>query len=321
MKVRFCITGLFAIVAAAHAQNGARNAPEAAIRPVQDSGMEKLPDGSEGRSVEFRGSGGTFIPAYMRRPAGPGPFPVVVLLHGGAAHKEVTYSLGRAAIPPVKNFVDAGWAVFAIDFREKASERPVEWDDAAAAVDAVKRLPFIDGRRVALFGGSHGAGVITRLASRIDAQCAVVCAPAALDLPEISKAVDQGVEVVGVLKKMIAEAERKYGAKMTEIGKNRARYGYESALTEVPNVRFPILIVNGRNDTSSPVSVVQTYAASLSASGKEVDTYFPNDGLHGFYFGFLDNRNSGKPPNVTPETREAARRAVAFIRKHFARPD
>ena len=289
----------------------------AGIRHVEGSGPEKLPDGSTGRIVEFRGSDGTYIPAYMRRPDGPGPFPVVVILHGGAAHKEVTCSIGRAAIPPAASFVAAGWAVFSIDFRPSAAMQSIEWDDAMAAIEAVRRVPFIDGKRVALYGGSHGAGVIARLASRVNVQCGVLCAPAALDLIEISKAVAKGVEVVGVLKKMIAQAEQTHGAKMAEIEKDPAKYGYESAMTEAAQVRFPILIVNGRNDTSAPPSVVEAYAAKLRSLGKPVEMYLPDDGLHGFYFGFLDNRNTGKPANVTPQTKEAASRAVAFMRKYF----
>jgi dipeptidyl aminopeptidase/acylaminoacyl peptidase len=298
------------LVLAQGADNGIRNAA--------GSKNESLSDGSTGRVVEFRSSDGTYLPAYIRRPSGHGPFPVIVLLHGGAANAEVTYALGRTTEPPAGDFVAAGWAVLTIDFRAKATVRGIEWDDTKAAIDAVRQLPLIDGNRVALFGGSHGAGVISRLASRVDVRCGVLCAPAAIDLIEISKAVDRGVEVVGVLKKMIADAETRYGVKLSEVEKDPAHYGYESALTEASKVRFPIMIINGRNDTSSPTSVVQAYADRLRASGKKVETYFPEDGRHGFYFGFMDNRNSGKPPNFTPETREAGKRATAFVRKHFA---
>lgn len=144
----------------------------AQIRAVEGNGVEKLPDGSEGRVMEFRGSDDSFIPAYLRRPNRQDAVPVVVLLHGGAASKDVTYSLGRAAIPPVADFVAAGWAVFCIDFRSQAAQRTSEWGDTIAAIEAVKRLPSIDKSRVTLFGGSHGAGVLSRLASRTDAQCA-----------------------------------------------------------------------------------------------------------------------------------------------------
>ena len=78
-------------------------------------------------------------------------------------------------------------------------------------------------------------------------------------------------------------------------------------LTEAANVRCPLLLVSGRDDSSSPPSVMETYAAKLRAAGKEVELYLPDHGPHGFYFG---------NPRI-PETEEVARRAVAFIAKHF----
>jgi len=169
-------------------------------------------------------------------------------------------------------------------------------------------LPLIDGKPPAVLGGSRGGGVLSRLASRVDFRCAVLCAPALIDLITISKAAARGELVDPMIKKIIANAEKKYGATMAEIEKDPARYGYESALTEAPKVRCPILIVNGRNDKSSPISAVQAYADKLRACGKKVETYFPENGLHGFYFGL---------PSPTPETGEAAKRAVAFMQRYL----
>jgi acetyl esterase/lipase len=76
-------------------------------------------------------------------------------------------------------------------------------------------------------------------------------------------------------------------------------------------MRRPILIINGRNDTSSPVAVMETYRDRLRAAGKSVDTYFPDNAPHGFYF--------GNPRPLHPQTDEAIARAVDFIRKSFAR--
>jgi hypothetical protein len=47
--------------------------------------------------------------------------------------------------------------------------------------------------------------------------------------------------------------------------------------------------------------------ARLSAAGKQVETYQPANGPHGFYFGRPD----------IPETKEAPRLAVEFFRKCF----
>ena len=48
---------------------------------------EQFPDGSTGQVTEFKGVGGVAIPAFIRKPSGTGPFPVVVLLHGGTMAK------------------------------------------------------------------------------------------------------------------------------------------------------------------------------------------------------------------------------------------
>jgi dipeptidyl aminopeptidase/acylaminoacyl peptidase len=287
-----------------------------AIRNVAGKDVEALPDGSSGRVMEFRAADGSFIPAYLRRPQGSGSSPIIVMLHGGVPNPGITYALGRTSTPPTADFVAAGWAVMVIDYKPNPTVPTTDREDAMAAIEAVRHLPLIDGGRVALFGGSHGGSVISRLASRVDVRCAVMCSPAVLDLIEISKAIDRGTEVAGVLKKMAAAAPEKYGATLEKVARNPAKYGYESALLEAGQVRFPVMIVNGRNDTSAPIAVSQAYVDRLKSAGKEVESYFPDDGLHGFYFGFLDNRE-GKPANVTPETREAARRATIFIRKYF----
>ena len=60
----------------------------------------------------------------------------------------------------------------------------------------------------------------------------------------------------------------------------------------------------------SPVSIIDIYVAKLRAAGKPVETYLPDNGPHGFYWGHPD----------IPETKEAARRVVAFFQKQFGHP-
>jgi dipeptidyl aminopeptidase/acylaminoacyl peptidase len=272
-----------------------------------DAGWEQLPDGSRGAVTEFLGAGGVAIPAYLRKPAGPSPFPVIVLLHGGPAGKEVTYSLGRSS-PPAGEFARAGWAVFAIDYRPDTSPPPrTVLEDTVEAVGAVRKLPFIDPARVGMMGGSRGGGVVSRLIARVDCKGAVLCAPAGLDLIEIKKAVGRGEEVIGVLKKMVANLEEQRGATAEEIEMDPARYGYTSALTEAAQARCPVFLISGRNDPASPCSVVDVYVSRLRAAGKRVDAYLPDNGPHGFHFAHPD----------IPETHEAARRARAFFQECF----
>ncbi len=274
-----------------------------------DGDWENLPDGSMGQITEFHGVDGLAIPAYIRKPPGPGPFPVVVLLHGGKYGKQATLGLGRTQWPAAE-LIKAGWAVYSIDYRpsEKIAIVPIEFDDSVAAVEAVRKLPFIDPTRVGLMGGSHGAQVASRLVSRVNIKGAILCAPAALDLIEDKKAHGRHDNMVPILMKMVGDMEAELGAKAEEIEKDPGRFHYSSALTEIAQVRAPILIVNGRDDDNSPVSIIDIYVNKLRAAGKQVDTYLPEHGHHGFYFGHPD----------VPETQEASRRAVEFFRKQFA---
>jgi acetyl esterase/lipase len=270
---------------------------------------ERFPDGSTGRNEEFRGIGGIAIPAYIRKPDGPGPFPVVVMLHGGRYGKAATVGMGRSTRSPTADFIKEGWAVYSVDYRpsEKMLE-PIEIDDTIEAVKAVRKMPFIDPTRIGFLGGSHGANVASRLISRVDASGAILCAPAAIDLIEVKKAPGRGEAIVPILKRLIAEMEAKLGASAEEIEKDPARYGYRSAFTEAAQARCPILIINGRDDDNSPPSVIEAYVARLRAAGKPVETYLPDHGPHGFYFGRPD----------IPAWKESTRRAVEFFRRRFA---
>jgi len=271
---------------------------------------EKFPDNSTGQETEFHGVGGVSIAAYVRKPDGPGPFPTIVLLHGGRNSKGATMALGRSTESPTEDFIQTGWAVYSIDYRpaEKIAIVPIEFDDCVEAVKAARAFPFVNPKRIGLMGGSHGAQITSRLVSRTDASGAVLCAPAALDLIEDKKAAARGEKVVPILLKMAADMEHERGATAEEIEKDPAKYGYSSALTEIAQVRCPILIINGRNDDNSPVSIIDLYVKKLQNAGKQATTYLPDNGPHGFYFGHPD----------IPESKEAAHQAVAFLQKCFA---
>jgi enterochelin esterase-like enzyme/dienelactone hydrolase len=270
---------------------------------------ERFADGSVGQATEFRGAGGLAIPAYIRRPAGDGPFPAVVMLHGGRYRKGASAGMGRSTQAPVADFLQAGWVVYATDYRpnDKVSIEPIETDDTIEALKAVRALPYVDARRVGLWGASHGANVTSRVVSRADLSGAILCAPAAMDLIEVKQAIGRGEPVVAILKKLIADMEKKHGASAEEIAKDPGRYGYSSAMTETAQLRCPLLVINARDDDNSPPSIIERYVQKLRAAGKRVETYLPETGGHGFYVGRSQER----------EYREATQRSVAFFRECF----
>jgi enterochelin esterase-like enzyme/dienelactone hydrolase len=289
--------------------------PEFGGRAAATNGWQRLPDGSYGKEVEYTGVGGISLPGYVRKPEGSGPFPAIVYLHGGGAYPQGGAALarqGRTSSSPLADFLKAGWVVYAIDYRP--TDSPVvsvldarEIEDSVAAVEALRRLPFVDPERLGFVGCSHGAQLCTRLISRAKLKGAVICAPACFELPETKAAIARGAKVNVLVRRIIAAAEQKYGAPLEEVAKDPAKYGYASAVTEVAGVKCPVLFINGKNDDNSLYSVVGLYAGKLRAAGIETETYFPDNGPHGFY--------SGRP-NI-PEYKESTRLTVDFFKQQF----
>lgn len=298
-----------------------------------DGPWEELAGGITGRIASFEGVDGALIAGYVRKPAGEGPFPLVIILHGGGPTARPVNSesgderarlqleesirasnvLGRANKPPIPAFLAEGWAVYSIDYRTnpRYTLDPLEWDDTLIAVNRARTFSFVNPEKIAMFGGSHGAHVTARMASRVSLCCAVLCAPAGLDLIALSHLAEQGAPIGGN-QRLIREMEQRSGVKMSDIERNPGRYDYTSPLTEVAQVRCPILMISGRNDTSGPFPVMDRYVQELRAAGKAAESYHPENGPHGFYVA---------SPKEIPETAESTRRAVAFIESHFETPN
>lgn len=121
------------------------------------------------------GSGDWALPGTLTTPVGPGPFPVVVLVHGSGPHDR------DETIGPNKPFRDLAWglasrgvAVLRYEKRTKAHAaslvkiaRPTVkdevLDDALAAVALLRKTEGIDPKRVYVLGHSLGATLIPRI--------------------------------------------------------------------------------------------------------------------------------------------------------------
>ena len=288
----------------------------------KEGDWETLPDGTTGKTTTFKGKDGMLIGAYLRKPKGDGPFPVVVIFHGAGPNLRHTYVLGRANDKvdtlgryPIADFVAAGWAIYSMDYANRPARKlmeEIEVDDFVLGIESLRRLDFIDKKRLALFGHSHGGNLVCRVAARIDAACGVPGAPALLDYWETLKAFQSGTKVGDVVMQLVRLKEEQLGGKTEEMAKNPAKYGLHTAFMEVKDVRFPLLILNSRNDPAAPMPVTEAYVSKLKAAGKEVETYFPDNGPHSICFRSWDDVGP-----VSPETKECVRLTTAFIKKHF----
>jgi dienelactone hydrolase len=278
-----------------------------------DGAWENLADGSTGNTTFYISAAGEVIPAYVRKPAGAGPFPLVILIHGGGTSESGTYSLGRLMNPPTADFIAAGWAVYSMDFSSISGNTvaDLEWELTARAVETARRLPYVDARRVAMFGQSHGGILTCSAASKLDILCAVPCAPAAIDPIAAWRFTQSGGVISTALQGEVDRIAALYGVPMTTLAASPRAYGYFDITDEAPSVRHPLFLVSGLNDTSAPPPVMDDYGLALTAAGKYFETYYPADGPHGFVV--------SSP--LIPETYEFATRAVTFIAKYFSLAD
>jgi dienelactone hydrolase len=125
-------------------------------------------------------SGSDDCSAWFYRPAGPGPFPVVVMGHGLGAIRE----MGLA--PYAERFLAAGYAVLVFDYRHfgASTGEPRQLlsvarqrEDWKAAIAYARTRPETDADRVALWGSSFGGGHVVAVAAEIPVAAAIVQCP------------------------------------------------------------------------------------------------------------------------------------------------
>ena len=131
-------------------------------------------------SEVFYSSGNLRIQAYLYKPDGGGPFPVVIYNHGSRDGREqVSFPFPHVG----KMLTGAGYAVLVPERRGYGKSDGPTWrmevgndqsrlplrlqaeaDDVLAALDYLRTVPFADTQRVGVMGWSFG-GVVTMLAA------------------------------------------------------------------------------------------------------------------------------------------------------------
>lgn len=121
-------------------------------------------DGIE--QVMIRSYDGAHIPAAVRKPAGKGPFPAILYIHGGVGGSggKAAEGMLRGRVP--EHFHARGFVGMATDYRRFHFGED-EIQDVMAAYRKLESYPFVDKSRIAVIGGSHGGYLAQMLASRL----------------------------------------------------------------------------------------------------------------------------------------------------------
>jgi acetyl esterase/lipase len=264
------VFALAASVPAALAQESA--APKAPLTYPQVS-----EDACPAKIVSISGKAGNQVSAVVRQPPGAGPFPAIVLLHGGLSpypvEKLKEESLSR---PNYTRFLAAGFVIVVPTFRSREENPQTRdaLDDCLAVVDYVKKMPAVDPKSVAVLGGSGGGSLALELAGESDL-CGIVAG-------EPATVLFTGLMVRGM-------SDR--GPAFQDVMRNPKKY-YTPELqkftqAKIAQIHCPVLIVHG---DIHPLKIInqEIIVPELKAAGKSVGYIEYAGQPHAFWWGSQD---------------------------------
>jgi dipeptidyl aminopeptidase/acylaminoacyl peptidase len=225
-----------------------------------------LPEGRPFQSVTFASSDEQMVQGWLGLPAGAGPFPTILAMHGGP-HLVQTSSFD----PFAQAWLDHGFAFLTINYRGSTTfGRPFqeqiwgnlghwELEDMVAARNWLVEQGIARADAVLLNGGSYG-GYLTLwgLGRRPDLWAGGMALVPVTDM--LSDYEDASEALKGAMRAWMGGSPEE----------KRDQYIASSPITHAEQVRAPVLIIQGRHDTRVPPRQVELYEAKLKALGKPI---------------------------------------------------
>jgi dipeptidyl aminopeptidase/acylaminoacyl peptidase len=236
-----------------------------ACNATQTVSIESLVDAPAGVTSHFLfPTSGSSAEAYLTRPAGPGPFPLMILLHG---HTLGSMGGAETVVPEAEAFASdlcyAGLAVSLPGYGETevrpGTDPKITLNVVLDAASLVEKLPWIDSKRLYLYGFSRGAFFTSLLANQIEGIEGIVLHSGAYDLNRLYQ------ETPWFRSMLNPSGER--NPKLMSI------------LPEVPTWYAPTLVLHGEKDSLVSVQQANLLRDSLEAAKKPYRfVLYPNSG-------------------------------------------
>jgi dienelactone hydrolase len=213
--------------------------------------------------IVYPARGGATIPGYLTRPIGAtGPLPLVVMPHGGPVARDGWgYDYLRQYL------VSRGYAVLQANYRGSDGYGRAWLYAAFQDWGGVSYEDLVDGVRWAVAQGHADPSRIAMVGWSFGGYLALLAATREPDLFHCA------VSIAGISDPRLLETEHDdslYGAALhRQIGDNPERLARETPLIHASQVRIPVLLVHGEDDTVVPVEQSLAMAAALERSGKD----------------------------------------------------
>jgi len=271
---------------------------------------------------------GVYAPIGLRKPAGRGPFPLVLFASGnGGGGMAWVRDATQNRSWTQEQFLAAGYAVAWLRYRAEVdyaydkigkliedrrqgrqllNRGPLEYEDVIAIVAHVKTLPAIAGDRIGYMGMSHGGEMALKIASEYHGVRAMIASePAAHEFLRLRPdATAQINPATGLL-----DVERML---MREPAKVRARITEDVARARIAPITTPIF-VQGR-DSDELQGIFRVCYDLLAEAGKEAmwKTYAHDE--HGFVYVGRNEKGAYAPDAVQVQ---AVNDSIAWFDKYL----
>jgi len=228
---------------------------------VSVESLAEAPAGSTSHFVFL--TSGANAEAYLTRPVGPGPFPLMILLHGHTFGAMGAESIVSAAEAFAKDLCYAGLAVslpgYGATEVAPGTDPKTTLNVVLDAAALVRSLPWIDSQRFYLYGFSRGAFFAALLANRIAGIEGMVLHSGTYDLNRL-------YQETPWVRSMLNPA-----------GEDNPKL--LSILPEVATWYAPTLLLHGREDFLVSVQQANLLRDSLDAAKKPYRfVLYPNNG-------------------------------------------
>jgi dienelactone hydrolase len=252
---------------------------------------------------------GVYLPIGLRKPAGRGPFPLVVFASGNGGRGMAwvrDWTQNRSWTQ--EQFLAAGYAVAWLRYRAEVdyaydkigkliedkrqgrqllNRGPLEYEDVISIVEHLKTLPDIAADRIGYMGVSHGGEMAFKISSEYHGIRAMIASePAAHEFlrlrPDATAQINPETGLLNVEKMLMREA-----------GKVRPRITEEIARARMAPIKTPIF-VQGR-DADELQGIFRVCYDLLSEMGKDAKWQTYDHDVHGFVYVVRNDKGAYAP--------------------------